>query len=413
MSANAQGRNTAQSNVTAIHSRIRGQASRRVDEGGLASSARGVVTSCEVSRGELCRLRAQRDKGRTTSQQGGRPGCGRHRRSAARERLSRSGDSGQPAQLRSSLLQFVAAGRRLAGMRKSPVGSPMPASVGAVHSARHKAIPLAPKDSCMTPLLHFVSGSLALLGGALAYSTLKGGTLASPQRHRLLPRDAGDGHIGQHVGMDQRQALSLLSGLLVCYLVTTGWLTMRQPVQCGTRMARPWRGGRLVHRGRVARTRHGCDHTSARRQRDQPGLRCRGPDGSRAGRSPVGGRPHRRGTPACAPPLASRLRPTHGHDRLLPGSSEALSVADAKVRAAGLARGDGTRFHGLLRRPRVAANRRVAAARRSVRRKCRHPCARRRAVLAGPGSMPSPCSTSVSPSSNVLSKCSGTNQRPA
>ncbi len=82
----------------------------------------------------------------------------------------------------------------------------------------------------MTPLLHFVSGSLALLGGALAYSTLKGGTWHRRSGTVYCLAMLAMGISGSTLAWINAKPLSLLSGLLVCYLVTTGWLTVRQPV---------------------------------------------------------------------------------------------------------------------------------------------------------------------------------------
>jgi uncharacterized membrane protein len=81
----------------------------------------------------------------------------------------------------------------------------------------------------MTLLLHIVSGSLALLGGALAYAATKG----SPQHRRggtvFCVAMLVMGLSGSVLAAWQAKPLSLLSGLLVCHLVITGWLTVRRP----------------------------------------------------------------------------------------------------------------------------------------------------------------------------------------
>ena len=82
----------------------------------------------------------------------------------------------------------------------------------------------------MTPLLHFISGSIGLLGGALAYSTLKGGTWHRRSGTAYCIAMLAMGASGSALAWVHAKPLSLLSGLLVCYLVITGWMTVRQPV---------------------------------------------------------------------------------------------------------------------------------------------------------------------------------------
>lgn len=82
----------------------------------------------------------------------------------------------------------------------------------------------------MTPLLHVVSGSLALAGGALAYAAVKGGTWHRRGGVLFCLAMLVMGASGSVLAWVNGKPLSLLSGLLVGYLVATGWLTVRQPV---------------------------------------------------------------------------------------------------------------------------------------------------------------------------------------
>lgn len=82
----------------------------------------------------------------------------------------------------------------------------------------------------MTPLLHTMAGALALIGGALALATLKGGAWHRRAGTLFCLGMLAMALSGSVLALWRDKPLSLLSGLLVVYLVLSGWWTVRRPV---------------------------------------------------------------------------------------------------------------------------------------------------------------------------------------
>lgn len=80
-------------------------------------------------------------------------------------------------------------------------------------------------------VLHIVAGSVALLAAVVALAVTKGGSLHRRSGTAYVVAMLVMGLSGAGIAATRGVTISVIAGLLAAYLVTTGWLTVRLPVE--------------------------------------------------------------------------------------------------------------------------------------------------------------------------------------